>query len=79
MLPKGKFLLAGSAKSLIAPKLEDQKFKFILSAETDYIKAVNVGLLAEEIYKSNGRKAAGADISYIRKPRISKKPTRDNN
>ena len=70
-LPKDKFLLAGSAKSLIAPKLKDQKFKFILSTETDYIKAVNVGLLAGEIYKRDGNKVAVVDISYIRKPRIS--------
>ena len=70
-LPKEKFLLAGSAKSLVHQQLGAGQSLAILADGEDYIKAGNVALLARELHQKGV--SDGIDIAYIRKARISKR------
>jgi tRNA threonylcarbamoyladenosine biosynthesis protein TsaB len=67
-LPQGKFILAGNAKSLINEQLKNSDY---ISSGDDWVKASNLALLAQEIYKQNPE--VNYDAIYIRKPRISER------
>jgi tRNA threonylcarbamoyladenosine biosynthesis protein TsaB len=66
--PKEKFLLLGSAKSLIK-NLEEN---CIVEKEEDFISAVNIALLAKEIYEAQNN-IEKAEALYIRQPKIGKR------
>lgn len=69
-LPSNNFLLCGSGKQIAANLIKD-KSRLKISQNDDIVKATNVALLAQEIFKNNKSDNLN-EIMYVRKPKISK-------
>lgn len=73
ILPKTPFFLCGSGKKIAAEILKKENVKFEMDETEDEIEANEIGLLAQEKFKKDGKYSENLDPIYLRKPRISER------
>ena len=73
ILPKTPFFLCGSGKKIAAEILKKENVKFEMDETEDEIEANEIGLLAQEKFKKNGKYSENLDPIYLRNPRISER------
>lgn len=73
ILPKTPFFLCGSGKKIAAEILKKENVKFEMDEEEDEIEANEIGLLAQEKFKKDGKYSENLDPIYLRNPRISER------